>query len=163
MLSDKMTDALNQQINAEMYSSYLYLSMSADFEAKGLSGFAAWMAAQAREEYGHAMKIYGYIHEQMGRVQLGAIDAPPAEWGSPLEVFQETFKHEQKVTKLIHDLVGLARSENDYATENFLGWFVTEQVEEEASAADLRDKLEMIGDSKNGLFMLDRAAAQRGA
>lgn len=162
MLSDKMLEALNKQINAELYSSYLYLAMAADFHDKNLSGFARWMEAQAQEEHGHAMKIYAYVHEQMARVKLDAIDAPRTEWDSPLAIFQETFAHEQKVTKMIHDLVTLAREESDYATEGFLGWFVKEQVEEEASAADMRDKLELVGDSKNGLFMLDRAAAARG-
>jgi ferritin len=161
MISKKMEEALNKQINAELYSAYLYFSMAADFETKNLPGFAHWMYMQAQEEKGHAIRIYNYINEQQGKVILGAIEAPQTDWVSPLDVFEASYKHERHVTALIHDLVALADEEKDYATHIFLQWFVTEQVEEEASASTVVDKLKMIGDSPQGLFMLDRELAQR--
>ena len=163
MISKKMEEALNKQINAEFYSSYLYLSMAADFAAKNLEGFAHWMNVQAQEEWGHGMKIYSYINGQQGKVKLEKIEGPPTEWASPLEVFEAAYKHEQEVTSLINNLVSLATEENDHATSIFLQWFVTEQVEEEGSAAAVVEKLRMVGDKPQGLFMLDRALAQRQA
>ncbi len=163
MISKKMEEALNKQINAEFYSSYLYLSMAADFEAKNLSGFANWMQVQAQEEWGHGMKIYNYIHEQNGTVKLEPIEGPPAEWKSPLDAFEAAYKHEQMVTSRINNLVTLSNEEKDYATNIFLQWFVNEQVEEEASALAIVEKLKMIGDSPQGLFMVDRELAQREA
>jgi ferritin len=161
MISKKMEEALNKQINAEFYSSYLYLSMAADFEVKNLSGFANWMQVQAQEEWGHGMRIYNYIHEQNGTVKLEAIEGPSTEWKSPLDAFEAAYNHEQLVTSRINDLVALANEEKDYATNIFLQWFVSEQVEEEASALAIVEKLKMIGDKPQGLFMLDRELAQR--
>jgi ferritin len=161
MISKKMEEALNSQINAELYSAYLYFSMAADFETKNLSGFARWMYTQAQEEFGHATRFYNYINEQQGKAKLGAIEAPPTEWASPLEVFEAAYKHEQHVTSLINNLVSLAMEEKDYATNIFLQWFVTEQVEEEASASTIAEKVKMIGEHPQGLFMMDRELAQR--
>jgi len=161
MISEKIKDAVNKQINAEIYSSYLYLSMSAYFESINLKGFANWMKAQAQEEMVHAIKFYDYINERSGRVLLTAIEAPPKQWDSPLDVFEFTYKHEQKVTGLINDLVNLAISEADHATTNFLQWFVAEQVEEEASADEVVQKLKLAGERGSGLFMLDRELGQR--
>jgi ferritin len=161
MLSDKMQDALNKQINAELYSSYIYLAMSAYFESINLSGFAHWMRVQSREEMGHAMKIYGYIHGRRGRVTLQAIDTPPAEWDSPLVAFEAAFNHEVTVTGMIDKLVKLAASEGDEATGIFLQWFVTEQLEEEASADKVVQQLKLIGDRDYLLLTIDRVLAQR--
>lgn len=161
MLSDKMETALNEQINAEFYSSYLYLSMSAYFESKGLPGCATWMQAQAQEEWFHGMKMYDFVNERGGRVMLGAIDKPPADWDSTLAVFENVLQHEQKVTGLINNLVNLALDERDHATNIFLQWFVSEQVEEEASAGAVLDKLKLIGNDPNGLFVLDSEMGQR--
>jgi len=162
MLSKKMEEALNKQVNAELFSSYLYLAMAADFEAKNLPGFAHWLKLQAQEENGHAMKFYEYINDRRGRVTLGAIAAPPAEWDSPLAAFEAVLAHEGKVTGLINGLVELADAENDVATGIMLQWFVSEQVEEEKSADAIVQQLKMIGDRTQGLLMLDRALAQRG-
>ena len=161
MLSKKMEEALNAQINAEFYSAYIYLSMAAYFEANDLPGLAAWMKAQAREEAGHAMKIYHYIVERAGRVTLTAIDAPATEWKSPLAAFENAYQHEQHVTSLIHKLVALAIDENDYATKNMLDWFVDEQVEEEATASAIVARLKMIGDHPPALLMLDKELGAR--
>ena len=163
MISDKMQNALNAQINAELYSAYLYLAMSAYFEAENLPGMAAWMQAQGQEETVHAMKLYHYVHEARGRVTLAPIEGPPAHWDSPLAVFEAAFAHEQKVTGLIHGLVDLAIAERDHATNIMLQWFVTEQVEEEASADQVVQQLKRIGDSPQGLAMLDRELGQRPA
>jgi len=161
MLSPKVLGALNAQLNAELFSSYLYLSMSAHFEAAALPGMAHWMRTQVQEEMLHAMKFYNFILERNGDVVLAEIDAPRTEWGSSVEVFEDTLEHEQKVTSLIHDLVGLAIEEKDRATENFLQWFVTEQVEEEASAQTILDQLKMVGDNGAALLMIDGQLAQR--
>jgi ferritin len=163
MISKKMEEALNKQINAEFYSSYLYLSMAADFEAKNLPGFANWMKVQAQEEWGHGMRIYKYLNEQNGAVKLAAIAEPPTTWKSPLEAFEAAYKHEQQVTSRIHDLVTLGTGEKDYATQIFLQWFVSEQVEEEASALAIVEKLKMVGDAPQGLFMVDAELGQRKA
>ncbi len=161
MLSKKMEAALNAQINAELYSAYIYLSMSAYFEAQDLPGMAAWMRGQNDEEVAHAMKIFTYVVDRGGRITLAAIDAPQTEWASPLAVFEHTYKHEQHVTGLIHKLVGQAIEENDYATKNMLDWFVDEQVEEEASASAIVAKLKMIGDHVPGLMLLDKELGGR--
>ena len=162
MLSKKMEEALNKQVNAELFSSYLYLAMAADFEAKNLPGIAHWLKAQAKEENGHAMKFYEYINDHRGRVTLAAIAAPPAEWATPLAAFEAVLAHEQKVTGLISGLVALAAEEKDNATGVLLQWFVTEQVEEEENADAIVQQLKMIGDKAHALTMLDRALAQRG-
>ena len=161
MLDVKMEKALNDQIVAEMYSAYLYLSMAAYLDAEGLGGFATWMRAQFQEEQSHALKMFDYVGERGGRVRLGAIDAPPSDWDSPLEVFEQTLSHEQMVTGLINELVDLALDLSDHATDNFLRWFVTEQVEEEDSADSIRQQLKLIGDNGQGLLMLDRELGTR--
>jgi len=161
MIKDKIEKALNSQINAEMYSSYLYLSMSSYFSSINLNGFATWMRVQAQEELTHAMKFYDYVIERGGRVTVAAIEAPPAEWDSPLQVFEHVYTHEQKVTGLINDLVNLAIAEKDHATTAFLQWFVTEQVEEESSADEIVQKVKLVGDQGAGLLMLDQELGQR--
>jgi ferritin len=161
MLKPKIEKAINKQINAELWSGYLYLSMSSYFESIGLSGFANWMWIQAREETTHAMRLYNHVIERGGRVILSAIEKVPTQWKSPLNVFDETYKHEQKVTGLINDLVDLAIKEKDHATVNMLQWFVDEQVEEEASADEIVQKLKLIGKNTSGLFMLDQELGQR--
>ena len=161
MILKKIQDALNTQLNAEFYSSYFYLSMSTYFESKDLQGFARWFRVQANEEYEHAMKIYDYIYQIGGEVKLMQIDGPKTDWDSFLEVFQDTFDHEQKITKSINELLDLAIIEKDHATVNFLQWFVSEQVEEEATSQQNVKKMKMIGDSKSGLFMLDRELGGR--
>ena len=161
MLSKKMEKAINQQINAELYSSYLYLSMATYFDSKGLGGFSNWMRQQAQEELFHGMKMFDFVCERGGRVILQAIDKPPSKWSSPLDAFQNVLAHEQKVTGLINDLVNLAIDERDHATNIFLQWFVSEQVEEEDTAGNLVDKLILIGKDANGLFMLDTELGQR--
>ena len=161
MLSDKMQQALNAQVNAEMYSAYLYLSMATYFQDQNLAGLATWMQVQAQEEMVHAMKIYQYIEEARGRVELAPIDGPPTEWESPLAAFQDAFKHERKVTGLINDLVDLARDDNDKATEFMLQWFVTEQVEEEANADNNVRLLKLAGDNPHALLMADRELGAR--
>ncbi|MBN1456466.1 MAG: ferritin [Sedimentisphaerales bacterium] len=161
MLSKKMEDAFNAQLNAELYSSYLYLSMAAYFESTNLAGFANWMNVQVQEEQFHAMKFYNYINDRGGRVKLGQIDAPQVEWDGPIAVFEATLKHEQKVTSLINNLVFLARDEKDNASEIFLQWFVNEQVEEEDNAGTLLGQLKLIKDNPHALFMIDRELSQR--
>jgi ferritin len=162
MLKDPIEEALNEQINAEFYAGYLYLSMAAYFEAEGLPGFASWMRAQAEEEKAHAMRIYDFVTERDGRVTLDGIEAPKAEWANPTDAFEAAYEHEVEVTRMIDDLVALAREENDNATENMLQWFVEEQVEEEATAQDILDKLGHVGDDGPGLLMLDQELGQRG-
>jgi len=161
MLKPKVEKAINKQINAELWSSYLYLSMSSYFESINLSGFANWMIMQAQEEVNHAMRLYNHVIERGGRVLLEEIDKVPTEWKSPLHVFEETYKHEQKVTSLIEDLVDVAEQEKDRASLNMLQWFIDEQVEEEASADEILQKLKLIGDQGSGLFMLDNELGQR--
>jgi ferritin len=161
MLSDRIQKALNGQMNAEIYSSYLYLSMNAYFRSASLDGFANWMFAQAQEELMHGMKFYEFINQRGGRVTLAAIEAPPTEWDGPVAVFEDTLKHEQKVTGLINDLVEVALEERDHATQIFLQWFVTEQVEEEENVGNVLEQLKLLGNAKGGLFMMDRELAKR--
>jgi len=161
MLTQKMEEALNNQVNAEMYSSYLYLAMSAHFSEQNLEGFAHWMNMQAQEELGHGMKFYNYINERGGRVVLQAIAAPPVTWDSPLAVIEAVLTHEQKVTSLINELVDLAISEKDHASNIFLQWFVTEQVEEEASVNAVLQKLKLLGENSGGMFMIDQELSTR--
>ena len=161
MISKKMERALNDQVNAELYSAYLYLSMVAYFESVNLAGFAAWMKAQTQEEVMHAMKIYDFINERGGRVILTAIDTPPSEWDSPLAAFEAAYAHEQLVTGRINDLVNLAVEEKDHATNSFLQWFVNEQVEEETSVDDVVQNLKMAQDAPGALFMIDRELGRR--
>ncbi len=161
MLSEKMVKALNDQINAELYSSYLYLSMASYFAEVNLAGFRRWMECQAAEEMYHAMKMYNFVNERGGRVTMKQIDAPPVEWESPLAVLEATLAHEQMVTGRINDLVDLAIAEKDHATNNFLQWYVAEQVEEEASVDEIIQKLKLMGDAQGGLFMIDQEMGQR--
>jgi len=161
MLGEKMEKALNGQLNAELYSGYMYLAMSAYFRQKGLSGFAYWMKVQALEELYHAMKFFGFIGERGGRPVMDAVEKPPWEWDSPLAAFQAVLEHEKKVTGLINDLVDLAGEERDHAAANFLQWFVAEQAEEEASADEVVQKLKLAQADGPGLLMLDRELAQR--
>ena len=161
MISKKMEKALNGQLNAELYSAYLYLSMAAYFESINLAGFANWMRVQNAEEQFHAMKFYDYIIGRGGRVTLSAIEAPPSDWDSPLAVFEATLTHEQKVTGLINNLVDLAIQEKDHATNTFLQWFVNEQVEEESSADKIVQQLKIIENTPGGMFMFDRELGQR--
>jgi ferritin len=161
MLSKKMQDALNEQINAELYSAYLYLSMAAHFEAVNLKGFANWMRVQNQEETFHGMKFFDYVLSRQGRVELKAIAAPPTKWKSPLAVFEAVYEHEVKVTGLINKLATLAQRENDHATGVLLHWFINEQVEEEANADAIVQKLKLVGDNSGGLFLLDQELAQR--
>lgn len=161
MLSEKMTEALNGQINKEMYSAYLYMDMSAHCTYTGLNGFANWFMVQYQEEMSHAMKIYDYINEQGGKVVLNGIEKPPGKFGTPLEMFEATLEHEQFITKSIYELVDLANKEKDYATQIFLQWFVTEQVEEEANDNELIAKLKLVGNKGNGIFMIDKELEAR--
>jgi ferritin len=163
MVSEKMRDGLNKQINAEMFSSYLYLSMAAYFESINMSGMATWMRVQAGEEEMHALKFFDFVVDRGGRVKLTAIEAPPTEWASPLAAFQAAYEHEQKVTGMINGLVKLAREEGDTASDVFLQWFVTEQVEEEKSADAVVQKLKMVKDSPQGLLLVDQELGQRQA
>jgi ferritin len=161
MLKKTIQDAINEQINKELYSAYLYLAMAAYFDANNLPGFAHWMRAQYREETEHALKFYGYVNERGGRVYVKAIDEPPAEFGSPLKAFEQTLEHEQYVTSLINKLYELALEEKDYATQSLLKWYIDEQVEEEDNASYIVETLKMVGEKGNGLIMLDRQLAQR--
>ena len=161
MITEKMEKALGGQLNAELYSAYLYMSMTAYFKAVNLDGFANWMLCQAQEELSHSMKFYDFIISRGGRVELTQVDAPPAEWGSPLAVFEATLEHEQKVTGLINDLVELALAERDHASNIFLQWFVSEQVEEEENVSGVLEQLKLMGEAKGGLFMMDRELVKR--
>jgi len=161
MLNEKIEKALNNQINEELFSAYLYLSMSAWFESINLKGFANWMMIQNQEEQLHAMKIFSFINERGGTVKLEGIKEPQLKWDSPLAAFEAAYKHEQHITGCINDLYHLAVEEKDRATQIFLEWFVTEQVEEEANADEIVQNLKLIGNAGHGVFMLDREMAQR--
>ncbi len=162
MLGEAIQDAMNEQMKNEFYAAYQYLSMAAYCESENLPGFAHWMRTQAREETQHAMKFYDFILDRNGRVVLQAVEEPVVEFGSPLEVFERALEQEQRVTAMINDLYGLAVRENDYASQTFLQWFVTEQVEEEKNAGDVVETLKMIGDRSEALFLLDRELGRRG-
>ena len=161
MIDGRMQEALNKHANAEFYSSYLYLSMSAYFQSINLTGFAHWMRVQAREELAHAMKFYDHVIERGGRVSLQPVEAPQSQWDSPLAVFQDAYRHEQKVTGLINQLVDEAVQTRDHATNTFLQWFVSEQVEEEASVDAIVQKLRLVGDAPGGLLMIDHELGER--
>ncbi|MBI9073041.1 MAG: ferritin [Melioribacteraceae bacterium] len=161
MIKKRMEDELNKQINAEFYSSYLYLSMAAYFEEKNLAGFSNWMNVQAQEEWAHGLKIFNFVNERGGSVKLMAIDAPKNEWNNIIEVFEDVYAHEQKITGLINSLIDVAIEEADHATKNFLQWFIDEQVEEEASVSTLLEQIKMIDGKGTGLFMLDRELGSR--
>jgi ferritin len=161
MSDEQVIAKLNEQINAELYSAYLYVAMAAYFESLTFKGFSRWMRIQAKEEFLHAKKIYNYILERRWQVKLAAIAAPQLVWDSPLTAFEDAFKHEQKVTGLINNLVLLAEQKKDYATKSFLQWFVDEQVEEEANADENVSKVKMAGDSMGNLMLLDREMGNR--
>lgn len=161
MISPKIEKALNEQINAEMFSAYLYLAMVAYFQDKNLGGFANWMTVQNQEETFHAMKFFRYVSGRGGRVTLDAIEKPQFEWESPLAAMEAAQKHEAYITSRINSLVDLAIKEKDHATASFLGWFVDEQVEEEDSVNEVVQKLRLLGSDGGGLFMMDRDMATR--
>jgi ferritin len=160
-LSKSMEDALNRQVNRELYSAYLYLGMSAYFETVCLKGFAKWMRLQANEERAHAMKFYDYVIARNGKITLGDIEAPRAKWTSAGKVFEEVYAHEQKVTGMINALVDLAIKEKDHATFEMLQWFVKEQVEEEEHANEILSQIKIVGDVPGHLFCLDHHLGKR--
>ncbi len=160
-MNEKIRNALNGQINAELYSSYLYLSMASYLKRLTLDGFANWMEIQALEEMTHAMKFFNFVNERGGKVDLKTIEGPPTSWDSPLSAFEAVYKHEVKVTGLIYDLVNLATEEKDHATSNFLQWFITEQVKEETTADGIVQKLKLVGGEGGGLYLMDQELAQR--
>lgn len=161
MLSKKLERALNDQLNAEFFSSYLYLSLSAHFQRDNLDGFATWMRSQAQEELAHAMKFYDYINDRDGTVDLMRVDSPQSSWKSLVSAFDAAYQHEQEISRQIDKLVDLAVKEGDHATHQFLQWFVTEQVEEEQSVGQVVAKLKMVADSASGLYILNRELAER--
>ena len=163
MINKAVQDAMNNQIQAELHSSYIYLSMAAYYESLNLSGFAHWMRAQSQEELAHAMKFFAHINGRGGRVTLMTIAAPPIEFEDPLTAFRMAYEHEQKITGLIGDLYRLATNEHDYPALSLLQWFIDEQVEEESSTGSVVEMLEKVGDNSMGLFMVDRQLAARGS
>jgi ferritin len=162
MISQKLVDDINTQIMHEFYSAYLYLSMSAYEEAGGMSGFAKWLSVQSTEEEGHALKFIGFLHDRGATVVLKAITQPPTEFGAPVVLFEKVLEHEKKVTGLINHLYAEALTDKDYASQVFLQWYINEQVEEEKNAGKILNELKMIGDSANGLFMVDIQLGKRG-
>lgn len=163
MLSPRMQDALNAQLQRELYASHLYLAMAACADAANLPGFAHWMRAQSNEERGHALRFYDFINDRDGRVVLKAIEQPPMQFDSPLTMFQEALNHERRVSGFIHELYELAVEEKDYPSQTFLQWFINEQVEEEKSATQIVETLKMIADNQAALLMLDRELGRRAA
>jgi ferritin len=162
MLSQKMQNLMNAQIKNELDSAYLYVAMAAYFEAENWDGMGKWMKVQAQEEVNHVMKFYSHLQERDSRVKLAGLAEPKFEWKSPLDAFKAAYAHEQFVSGTINNLMKLAVEESDYASQGFLQWFVKEQVEEEASALKVVQLLEKIGDSGNGLVMLDHQLGARG-
>lgn len=161
MLKKSIEEALNKQLNAELYSAYLYLAMSAYCETIPMKGFAKWLRIQSEEEKAHGMKFFDYIIEAGGTVKLARIDTPKAEWKSVGEVFEQVYEHEKKVTGMINSIMDLAVKEKDYATQNFLGWFVKEQVEEEANASEILAQIRMLKDVVGHMFGLDHELGKR--
>lgn len=161
MIGDKLRETMNEQIKNELESAYIYLSMSAYFHDQGFDGMAQWMRAQTLEEMAHAQRFFDYLVERGGKVVLLPLNISKTEWASPLEAFQDAYKHEQFITSKINDLVTLARKEQDYAAEAMLQWFVSEQVEEEASVSKVVGDLERVGDKGHGLLMIDRELGRR--
>lgn len=161
MIKKRVENALNEQMNKEFYSYYLYLSMAAHFDSNNLKGFGHWLKVQATEEAGHAMKLFEYLISRGGKVLLQPIDAPPSVWKTHKAVFEAAYQHEQKVTGLIMKLLELAKSEKDHSTEIFLQWFVNEQVEEEATANEVLQKLQLVGNEGSALFVLDGELGKR--
>lgn len=161
MLNQRLETELNKQFNAEMYSAYLYLSMSAYLESENLSGFANWMKIQYEEEQSHALKIYQYVLDRGGKMELEAIAKPETKWANVIQLFEEVLKHEESVTASINNIINIAYEEKDHASVAELQWFVTEQIEEEANVNDILVQLKMIEGKGAGLFMLDREMKQR--
>jgi len=161
MISKRLEAELNKQLNAELFSAYLYLSMSAFLARRNLSGFSHWMKLQFEEEQSHAMKFFQYILDRGGNVELMDIKAPRKEWKGIVDMFENVVKHEAHVTEMINNLVNIALEEKDHATVAMLQWYVSEQVEEEATVGDIYDQLKLIEGKGAGLFMLDREAKQR--
>lgn len=161
MISVKMQKAINDQINFEFYSAYLYLSMSAYFNAKSLTGFGNWMRVQAQEEGIHAIKLYDFLIERDGKVVLQTVKQPPCDWKGPLDVFQQSYTHEQKVTSNFNDITDLAMKERDHTTTTYVQWFINEQIEEEANAKKILDQLKLIKSDVNALLLLDRELGTR--
>lgn len=161
MLKEVIEKRLNDQVNRELYSAYLYYSMAAYFDAMNLAGFTHWMKVQAQEEVSHAERIFHYIGERGGRVALAPIEAPPTQWDSPLDAMECAYKHECSVTELYNQCVTLVLQENDHPTNTLLQWFVAEQIEEEASADAVLQKLKLIGSDSSGLFLLDGELQKR--
>ncbi len=155
MIKEKVQEAINSQIAKEMYSSNLYLAMSAYFKSVNLNGFANWMRVQAQEETFHAMRFFDYLIDRGGELKLARIDAPPMKWKNTLEAFTGALAHEQMITESINEIADIATQEKDFATISFLQWFINEQVEEEATAGEIVDRLKMAQDSAGALFMLD--------
>lgn len=160
-INKKIEDAITRQINAELYSAYLYLGMSGRCTEMNLKGMAHWLYVQAQEEMTHAMKFYRFVLERGGHIAMPAIEGVPSDWKTPLQMFAVAYEHEQKVTAMIHEIVDIALAERDHATASMLNWFVDEQVEEEANSSEIAEKLKLIGESKEGLFMLDKELAVR--
>jgi ferritin len=163
MINAKVQKALNKQINAELFAAYSYAAMAADMEHKNFDGMAGWLRIQAQEEVTHAMRIYSYLLDAGARVTFDAIAKPRDTFGTPLDLFEEAYKHERDVTQSIYKLVELSQKEADYATETLLRWFVTEQVEEEKNASHIVERLRMVGDSPQGLLLIDRELGSRTA
>jgi len=161
MLKETMLDKLNAQFNSEVYSAYMYSSVAAYFETLSLRGFANWMEIQTQEELTHAHRLYKYIIDKGSRPRMAAVDAPPEDWSSPLDAMERVYAHECHVTEQINECVSLALAENDHSTNTMLQWFVSEQVEEEANAGDIVQKLKLIGDNSSGLFLLDSDLGKR--
>ncbi len=161
MISKKMTEAINEQINRELFSEYLYISMQAWFADQSLDGMANWMDAQGKEERFHAMKFFNYLVERGARVKLKAIAEPTYEFENPMQAFEMALEHEKFISKSINELMDLAIKENDHATRSFLQWYVDEQVEEESSVDRIVNMLKMVGDRGHGIFMIDRELGKR--
>lgn len=162
MISDKIQNAINDQIKAEFESSYIYLAMAAYCESLNFKGFGVWFKKQAQEEHEHAHKLYAYLTDRGGRVVLKGLETPPAEYGSVMGAFQKAYEHEKYITGRINSIYDLAVAEKDYATQEHLNWFVKEQVEEEAAASEMVETIKMVGDKPGSLIYLDRHAAKRG-
>ncbi|OGS12451.1 MAG: ferritin [Elusimicrobia bacterium RIFOXYA2_FULL_58_8] len=160
-INNKMEEAINKQVNAELYSAYLYLGMSARCSELNLKGMANWFYVQAQEEMTHAMKFYRFILERSGSARLPGIEGVRSDWKNPLEMFAAAYEHEQKVTALINNLMDIATAERDHASASMLNWFIDEQVEEEANASEITEKLKLVGESREGLFMLDKELSTR--
>lgn len=160
-LSQSVQDAINDQVQKELASAYLYLAMASYFSEANLNGFAHWMRIQGREEMGHALKFFDYVHDRNGHVELGAIAKPAAKWASPLAAFEAARKHEEMVSASIRGIYDLAVKEKDYASQALLQWFIVEQVEEEKTSREIVDTLKMIGDNRAGLYMYDKELGRR--